>query len=166
MKTLDIAIENIIPYENNPRYNEKAVDAVARSIEEFGFQQPLVLDKNNVIIVGHTRHKAAQKLGLETVPCVIADNLTEEQVKAYRLADNKVGELADWDFELLQQELDEILDIDMSELGFDFGDVDIDWATVEDLSEETYEEPKKTMLKCPHCGHVDSKNHFMKVDEE
>ena len=166
MKTLDIAIENIVPYENNPRYNEKAVDAVARSIEEFGFQQPLVLDKNNVIIVGHTRHKAAQKLGLETVPCVIADNLTEEQVRAYRLADNKVGELADWDFELLQQELDEIIDIDMSELGFDFGDVDIDWATVEDLSEETYEEPKKTMLKCPCCGHVDSKNHFVKAGVE
>lgn len=164
MKTLDIAIEKVIPYENNPRNNDNAVDAVARSIEEFGFQQPLVLDKGNVIIVGHTRYKAAKKLGLETVPCVIADNLSEEQVRAYRLADNKVGELAKWDFGLLQAEMDEVVNIDMGDFGFDMDSVDIDWADVEELSEESYEEPKKTMLQCPHCNHVDSKNHFLKVD--
>lgn len=118
MKTVDIALKEIIPYENNPRNNDGAVDAVAKSIKEFGFQQPLVLDKNNIIIVGHTRYKAAKKLGLKTVPCVIADNLTEEQCKAYRLADNKVGELAEWDMELLAIELDEI-DFDMGEFGFD-----------------------------------------------
>lgn len=122
MKTIDIALKDIKPYENNPRINDNAVGAVAKSIEEFGFQQPLVLDKDNVIIVGHTRFKAAQKLKLETVPCVIADDLTDEQVRAYRLADNKVGELAEWDMELLNIELDEI-DLDMSEFGFDEIDV-------------------------------------------
>ena len=118
MKTLDIALKDIFPYENNPRNNDNAVDAVANSIREFGFQQPLVLDKNNVIIVGHTRYKAAKKLGLKSVPCVIAENLTDEQCKAYRLADNKVGELAEWNMDLLAIELDEI-DFDMGEFGFD-----------------------------------------------
>lgn len=118
MKTIDIALKEIIPYENNPRNNDGAVEAVANSIREFGFQQPLVLDKNNVIIVGHTRFKAAKKLGLKTVPCVIAENLTEEQCKAYRLADNKVGELAEWDIEMLAIELSEI-EFDMSDFGFD-----------------------------------------------
>lgn len=118
MKTTDIALNQIYPYENNPRNNDHAVAAVANSIREFGFQQPLVLDKDNVIIVGHTRYKAAQRLGLKTVPCVIADNLTEEQVKAYRLADNKVGELAEWDMELLAIELDDI-NFDMAEFGFE-----------------------------------------------
>lgn len=166
MKTIELTLDKIKPYDKNPRYNDGAVDAVARSIEEFGFQQPLVLDKDNVIIVGHTRYKAAQKLQLETVPCIIADNLTEEQVRAYRLADNKVGELAKWDFELLQQELDDVIDLDMSDFGFDMEPVDIDWAKVEELSDETYDEPKKTMLKCPVCNHVDSSNHFMKVEEQ
>lgn len=165
MKTIDIALENIVPYENNPRINDKAVDAVARSIEEFGFQQPLVLDKEYVIIAGHTRYKAAKQLGLETVPCVIADNLTEEQAKAYRLADNKVGELAMWDYAALDIELDEI-EMDMTEFGFDLDGMDIDWANVEDLNEETYEKPQKDMLKCPKCGHVDKKMHFEKVTGE
>ena len=164
MKTVDIAIEQIKPYEKNPRHNENAVEAVAQSIKQFGFQQPLVLDKNYVIIVGHTRFKASQELGLKTVPCVIADNLTEEQVKAYRLADNKVGELATWDFEMLRAELDEIPDIEMTDFGFDLEGVDIDWDNVGELDEDSYEEPKKDMLQCPNCSHIDSKNHFMKVD--
>jgi len=165
MKTIDIAIEKIKPYENNPRYNENAVDAVAASIAEFGFQQPLVLDKDYVIIAGHTRYKAAQQLGIEIVPCVIADNLTEEQVRAYRLADNKVGELAKWDFAKLEVEMDEIIDIDMGEFGFDMDSADIDWEDVQDLTEETYEAPKKDMLECPLCGGKDFKIHFKKVEE-
>ena len=165
MNIQEIAVGNVYPYENNPRLNDNAVDAVARSIEEFGFQQPLVLDKDHFIIVGHTRFKAAQKLGYETVPCVIADNMTEEQVTAYRLADNKVGELAKWDFALLQQELDEVISIDMGDFGFDMNPLDVDWANVEDLSEQAYDEPQKTMLQCPHCNHVDSKNHFLKVSD-
>lgn len=119
MNTQDIKIEKLIPYESNPRKNDDAVKYVASSIQEFGFKVPIVVDKNNVIVAGHTRYKAAKELGMESVPCIVADDLTEEQIKAFRLADNKVGELAEWDFDLLSDELDGILDIDMSEFGFD-----------------------------------------------
>lgn len=95
MNITDIRTCDLKPYENNPRLNEDAVDLVAASIEEFGFKQPIVVDKDLIIIAGHTRWKAAQKLGLETVPCIQADDLTPAQVKAYRLADNKVAEAAE-----------------------------------------------------------------------
>lgn len=112
-------VTEIKPYERNPRNNDGAVDAVAASIKEFGWQQPIVVDKDGVIIAGHTRYKAAKKLGCKSVPVVVADELTEEQVKAYRLADNKTGELAGWDFGSLQTELDELADFDMARFGFD-----------------------------------------------
>lgn len=112
-------LSEIKPYENNPRHNDVAVEQVANSIKEFGWKQPIVIDKSGVIVVGHTRYKAAERLGLTDVPCVIADDLTDEQIKAYRLADNKTGELSTWDFELLDIELDGVLDIDMSNFGFD-----------------------------------------------
>lgn len=115
-------IKSIRPYEKNPRRNDEAVDAVAASIKEFGWQQPIVVDKDGVIIVGHTRYKAAKKLKCDTVPVVVADDLTEDQVKAYRLADNKTGELAEWDTALLGEELAELADFDMSQFGFDFFD--------------------------------------------
>lgn len=118
MQVVEMPIEQVIPYENNPRINDDAVQETANSIKEFGWQQPIVVDKNNVIIVGHTRLKAAKKLKLKKVPVVIADTLSEQQVKAYRLADNKTGELADWDMELLGIELDDIVDFDMSDFGF------------------------------------------------
>lgn len=163
MEIIELKISDIKAYEKNPRKNEQAVDYVAESIKKFGFKVPIVIDKDNVIIAGHTRYKASQKLGLEKVPCIKADDLSDEQVKAYRLADNKVSEFATWDFELLNEELEDILDLDMSEFGFVMFD-DIDWAGVEDLSEETYEKPEKDMLECPHCHHIDSKIHFKKVD--
>ena len=119
MQVVAKSIDEIKPYENNPRNNDDAVDAVANSIKEFGWQQPIVVDIGGVIIAGHTRYKAAQKLGLKTVPVVVAKDLSEEQVKAYRLADNKSGELATWDDELLEDELVGIDDIDMSQFGFD-----------------------------------------------
>ena len=122
MQIIDKKIGEIKPYEKNPRKNDNAVDAVASSISQFGFKNPIVIDGNNVIICGHTRYKAAKKLGLDVVPCVVADDLTEEQIKAYRLADNKVSELAEWDIDLLGEELDGIFDIDMSDFGFDFED--------------------------------------------
>lgn len=151
MNVTNIAIEDIKPYENNPRLNDNAVDAVAKSIEEFGFQQPLVLDKDNVIIVGHTRYKASQKLGLKEVPCVIADDLTEEQVKAYRLADNKVGELAQWDYGLLNIELEEI-EMDMTDFGFiELSDIDVD-GFFEDVEPKEKEEEEEKEIQCPHCG--------------
>lgn len=118
MNIIEKRTDEIIPYVNNPRNNELAVDAVAASIKEFGFKQPIVIDKDNVIVAGHTRLMAAKKLKLETVPCVMADDLTEAQVKAYRLADNKVGELATWDLEKLELEMADI-DLDMKPFGFE-----------------------------------------------
>lgn len=113
-------LSEITPYEKNPRNNDNAVDPVAESIKEFGFKVPIVIDKDGVIVAGHTRYRAAKKLKLKTVPCIIADDLDDEQIKAFRLADNKVGELAEWDDELLNQQLDEIFNIDMELFGFEF----------------------------------------------
>ncbi len=113
MQILQKSIEDITPYEKNPRKNDSAVDAVAASIREFGWQQPIVVDVDGVIIAGHTRYKAAKKLHLKEVPVVVADNLTDEQVRAYRLADNKSGELAEWNFPLLEEELASLSGIDM-----------------------------------------------------
>ena len=109
-------VNELIPYENNARINDKAVDVVANSIKEFNFQQPILIDKNNVIIAGHTRQKAAQKLGITKVPCIVADDLTEEQIKAFRIADNSSAQVAEWDMDKLMKELDSI-DYDMSEFG-------------------------------------------------
>ena len=144
MQIIDKKIGEIKPYEKNPRKNDNAVDAVASSISQFGFKNPIVIDGNNVIICGHTRYKAAQKLGLNTVPCVVASDLTDEQIKAYRLADNKVAELAEWDIDLLGEELDGIFDIDMSDFGFDIEAGGATSGTVEedDFEVELPEEPK------------------------
>lgn len=114
-----VKIEDIIPYENNPRKNEEAVQVVMNSIREFGIKQPLVIDENGVIVVGHTRFMAAKKLGYTELPCVIASDLTEDQINAYRLADNKTAEYAQWDIELMNQELASILSVDMEQFGFD-----------------------------------------------
>jgi ParB/RepB/Spo0J family partition protein len=167
MNIIDLNVDELIPYENNPRKNDEAVDKVALSISAFGFKVPIVIDKDNVIIAGHTRRKAAERLGMKTVPCIIADDLTEEQVKAFRLADNKTSEFAEWDFEKLNEELAELRDMDFDMLAFGFGESPkIECGDVDDLSEDTYEEPKKEMLQCPHCHHIDSKNHFKKVDAD
>ena len=121
METIIKKVSELIPYINNPRNNDEAVDAVASSIKNFGFKVPIVVDSNNEIINGHTRLKAAQKLGLETVPVIVADDLTPEQVKAFRLADNKFGEIATWNDEMLAIELGELseIDFDMTEFGFE-----------------------------------------------
>ena len=121
MQIIDKPVKDLIPYKNNPRNNDNAVNAVAASIKEFGFKVPIVIDKNNVIVAGHTRHKAALQLGLDNVPCIIADDLTDTQIKAYRLADNKVGELAEWNDELQFLELSELdaLGFDMLQFGFE-----------------------------------------------
>lgn len=142
-------ISEIYPYNNNPRNNDNAVDAVAASIKQFGFKVPAVIDQNGIIIAGHTRYKAAIKLQMDEIPCIIADDLTEYQIKAFRLADNKVGELSDWDFDALNIELDEISDIDMSEFGFQYEDL----AEYEplDLDDNTTTKSDK-IHKCPKCG--------------
>ena len=118
MNIINMMIDDLIPYENNPRVNDEAVQYVANSIKEFGFKVPIIVDKNNVIVTGHTRYKACKELGIKNVPVIIADDLNEEQIKAFRLADNKVSEKAEWNFELLQEELED-LDIDVSDFGFE-----------------------------------------------
>lgn len=115
-------IKDLKPYSKNARKNDKAVKYVAKSIENFGFKVPVIIDKDNVIVCGHTRYKASKKLGYNEIPCIIADDLTEEQIKAFRLADNKVSEKADWDFDLLSDEINDIIDINMEDFGFEFID--------------------------------------------
>lgn len=110
------SIESIRPYEKNPRQNDDAVDAVAASLKEFGFRQPIVVDGDGVIVCGHTRYKAAQQLGLTKVPVHVAKDLTPEQIRAYRIADNKTSDLSDWDYDILPIELSELQDA-----GFDLG---------------------------------------------
>lgn len=144
MNVIDVSIDNIIPYENNPRNNENAVEKVTESIKQFGFKVPIIIDRDNVIVAGHTRLLAANKLGLKTVPCIIADDLTEEQVKAFRLADNKVSEFSTWNFEKLELEMSEI-NLDMEIFGFDsIEDIDCNDNEVieDDFSPDIPEEPK------------------------
>lgn len=119
MKIVYKSLDEIMPYEFNPRNNDEAVDYVANSIKEYGFNQPIVIDAAGVIVAGHTRYRAAQKLELKEVPCLMKDDLTPYQIKAYRLADNKTAEFSEWDYSLLEKELQELEDIDMSEFGFD-----------------------------------------------
>lgn len=119
MNVQEIKLKDIKPYGKNPRKNDDAVPYVAESIKQFGFKVPIVIDKNNVIVAGHTRYKAAKKLGFKSVPCIIADDLTDEQIKAFRLADNKVSEKAEWDLDLLDSEIEGIFDIDMTDFGFE-----------------------------------------------
>ena len=153
MQVQSMKISEVKPYDKNPRKNDDGVDAVAKSIKEFNWQQPIVVDKDNVIIVGHTRYKAAKKLGMKEVPVVVADNLSPEQVKAYRLADNKTGELTDWDMGLLDDELADIANIDMSDFGFDL-DITDDGEEVQedDFDEEVPEEPKSKLGQIYQLG--------------
>ena len=158
-------LDELQPYEKNPRKNDSAVDVVANSIKEFGFKVPIVIDADNVIVAGHTRYKAARKLGLDSVPCVIADDLSPEKIKAFRLADNKTAEFAAWDFELLDTELSDI-SFDMNNFGFklaDFGNIDDFFEEIDSdkphaeidsdkpHTEINSDKPHTTII-CPHCG--------------
>ncbi len=148
MNIVERKLEDVRPYEKNPRRNDDAVQYVAESIKQFGFKVPIVIDNDGVIIAGHTRWKAAKKLGLKTVPCIIANDLTVEQVKAFRLADNKVAEMAGWDFALLEEEL-QLIDFDMAAFGFAEQE-DVDISDFFEDAEQKEKEPKK--IQCPHCG--------------
>lgn len=156
MKIKNMKVNDLIPYENNPRNNEQAIEYVANSIKQFGFKVPIVVDKNNVIVAGHTRWLAAQALEMDEVPVVVADDLTDAQVKAFRLADNKTAEFAEWDVDKLVEELDELTNFDMSAFGFDLeqlatelitaspnnkGEIDLD-----DYTDDKFE------CTCPRCG--------------
>lgn len=155
MEIKKIKLADIKPYENNARINDDAVDYVVKSISQCEYVAPIVLDENNVILAGHTRYKALKKLGYDEAECVIKEGLSDEQKRKYRLLDNKTTEFADWDFDILQNELD----------GLDFEDLDIDWGLPdlelnetsdyipeqEDVDIDKYESNRKE-VECPSCG--------------
>lgn len=129
MNIVEKRLDELRPYENNPRVNDDAVDYVAESLKAFGWRQPIVIDKNGVIVVGHTRYRAAQKLGMTVVPVEIADDLTEDEANAYRLADNKTSDFSSWDNKKLLEELEKIPEDLFT--GFDFSE------TFDNLLDET-----------------------------
>lgn len=141
MEIVNKNIEEIKMYENNPRNNDGAVEYVANSIKEFGFKVPIVLDKNNVIVAGHTRYKAAKLLKITEIPCIIANDLSDDQVKAFRLIDNKAAELASWDIDLLNIELENIKDIDMELFNFEISNI-LDNVVDDEYEVELPEDPK------------------------
>lgn len=154
LKVIYRSTEELLEYDNNPRNNEDAVGKVAESIRQFGFQVPILIDQNDVIIAGHTRKLAAQELGMTQVPCICVSDLSPEQVRAFRLADNKVAEFSSWDPDKLADELAAIMDIDMTV--FDFPDMALDELDVsdEDFLQDTEivkDRTPKTIV-CPHCG--------------
>jgi len=165
-------VSSIRPYENNPRHNADAVDAVAKSIEQFGWRQPIVVDANGVIVIGHTRLLAAKQLGMTTVPVHVAEGLSDAQIKALRIADNATGDIATWDYELLPLELKDLQaeDFDLSLLGFDEAELAkllapegteglTDPDAVPEPPAEPITQPGDLWLlgaytTCPHCGEV------------
>lgn len=142
-----LATSELVPYANNPRKNKKAINSVAKSIKDFGFRVPIVVDENKVIVCGHTRYEACKKLGMKKVPCIMADDLNEEQVKAFRLVDNNVAEFSTWDEDALAAEIEE-LGIDMAQYGFGF-DKALKASEEIDVDEFDDEQFKYT---CPCCG--------------
>lgn len=162
MKIIDVQITSLKEYENNPRKNEKAVDKVAASIREFGFKVPIVIDSDNVIICGHTRLLAAKRLKLDVVPCIVADDLTDEQIRAFRLADNKTSEFADWDIEKLDEEL-AALELDMTLFGFEYGEKTAGATEREDLSEKVAE-VYEVIVEC--ADEIEQEEIFNRLQEE
>jgi hypothetical protein len=170
MKITEVEMSSIRPYWRNPRDNAPAVDAVVKSIEQYGFNVPIVLDKKNVIIAGHTRYKALQKMGVDKVSCIVS-NMSDSKAKEFRIADNKTSELSGWDLDSLLSELKEIDDIDDMELFFPDIDLntmislpdgvipdDVDISKREDELGEMFKERNEIVigeyleLVCPECG--------------
>lgn len=155
LKITEIKIDDIHLYEKNQKkHPEEQIRNIAKSIEKYGFVQPVVLDKNNEVIIGHGRILAAKELGTEKIPCVYADSLTEEQVKELRILDNKLNE-SEWDFEMLKQELEEL---DLSEFDIDFNipeDIEFNEDVLNNLFEDAEPKDKEPkMIQCPHCGEM------------
>jgi len=163
---ITMKLNEIIPYENNPRYNDEAVDYVVNSIKTFGFRVPIIIDKNRCIVAGHTRYAAAKKLGMKELPCILASELSENQIRAFRIIDNQTQSLSSWDFSKLMTELDDIDEFDMSLYGFSKDNAE-DKERNEEESEysgktSNLDEGKELDLSsfdeeelncvCPHCG--------------
>lgn len=123
LTVVQIPVEQISLYENNPRNNDKAIDPIALSIQKYGFKQPCVVDGDNVLVVGHTRYKAAVKLGLKTVPCVVAKDLSPDEVREYRILDNRLNEIAEWDYGKLSEELTAMPNFNYEEFSFSVEDI-------------------------------------------
>lgn len=160
LKIEEKRLDEIKPYENNPRDNDNAVDAVAESIKEFGFRVPILLDKNGVIVSGHTRLKAAEKLKLEKVPCIVLNELTESNIRQLRIVDNKSAELAKWDFAALADELDGIQEINMDAFGFAAFNETMEPTEVTSSLDEGEEvdleefDDEHFDHECPECGYM------------
>ena len=153
MKIVEKKINELIPYENNPRRNDKTVEPLMESIKQYGFLVPLVVDKNNVIIAGHTRYKAAKKLNMKTVPTVVADDLSEEETKAFRIIDNKVAEETSWDFEKLNKEIKKFSEETIET--YNLSDLVTEYEDLTDYfipSEPKEKIPQKREYICPFCG--------------
>jgi ParB-like chromosome segregation protein Spo0J len=164
MKTEQWPIENVIPYDKNPRHNEESIKHVAESIKQFGFRQPIVIDKTGVIIAGHTRHKAAQLLKLKTVPVHVATDMTAKQIRAYRIADNSAGEKSTWDKNLLEAEIAELSDFDFSMFGIeaeaetlaDKINAETPWTETYDEADKTEEKLTEKIKKLKEKGHLNA----------
>lgn len=161
MELKKIELSKIKPYEKNARKNDEAVEYVIKSIEQCEYVAPIILDENNVILAGHTRYKALKKLGYTEAECVIKEGLSEEQKKKYRLLDNKTAEFAEWDFDLLKDELD----------GLDFEDLDIDWgidcSEIEQLNERkeaNFNETISVIIEC--SSDIEAEEIFNKLQSE
>ena len=151
LKIQNKLVDELIEYDNNPRLNDEAVDVVAKSIKEFGFKVPVIIDENNIIVAGHTRVKACKRLGIKEVPCIIADDLTEDQLKAFRLADNKTHEFALWDDEKLYKEL-EAIKMDMFQFGFE----DLNNLAENEVFDDDYIEVRKILNDYKRFLNMDS----------
>lgn len=164
MEIIKLSIDKLKPYKNNAKKHPKEqIEQIKKSIIEFGMNDPIaVWGKDNIIVEGHGRLEALKELGYKEIECIRLDHLTDEERKAYTLAHNKLTMNSDFDFDILDKELNDILDINMQDFGFIKDD--IDWDNVEDLEDDNYEEPQHRMLQCPSCHHIDRDIHFKKVE--
>lgn len=169
MNIVNKKVKDLVPYKNNPRINDASVRAVANSIKEFGFKVPIVIDKNNVIVAGHTRHKAAKMLGLEEVPCIIADDLTDEQIKAFRIADNSTSSESEWDIDLLNIELSD-LTFDFTDFGLYLDNDEIDKKKDDGTGVDEKEIPKMELRAFEHYDYLvfvfDNQHDFLNMAQE
>ena len=151
MQVREYDINSIKPFPDNPRRIENGIEKVAESIRQFGFRNPIILDKDGYIIAGHVRYEAAKQLGFKSLPGICADDLTEKQIELFRIVDNKTGEIAGWDYLELEKELQEIRDIDMSAFGFEEMETELKDLWTETKEEEEKEQKEKE-IRCPCCG--------------